>query len=105
MRSEITNTEKILRLYSKHSTKQAAFFPWLHCTDYGTLVPQPGIEPGPPAAKVLTTEPPGNYQESHFSYCSSHFPLTLKNIYNTFYKFLLHLKHRSNIYYSSDIIH
>ena len=36
------------------------FLFWPHCTACGILVPWPGIEPGPPGVKVLTTGLRGN---------------------------------------------
>ena len=39
-------------LYSGLLYKTSLFFFWLHHAAYGILVPQPGIEPTPPAMEV-----------------------------------------------------
>ena len=39
---------------------------WLRCVAYGILVPQPGIEPGAPAVRVLS---PNHWTAREFPFC------------------------------------
>ena len=59
-RVDVLRVNEVIR--GSHGRLLKKIFFWLHTEVGGTLVPQPGVEPVPPAleGRVSITEPPGN---------------------------------------------